>query len=208
MAALRSASQPPSEKLPDDWDDAPEAEGQHHPAGIGGQPVGQLVVAPVRDAPTRSARPGSRGRAPGRAGRLRRPPTEPAGPGGRPATRLRPSTDRERPAGLGCRVGAQGWLTGSTLALQRGRPKATPLQVLHWIRTPALDVGWDHAPDRCVPGNWCGLTRWSSGRLATSHLRGPTSLTAQLDHLLSSVPAMLVTPRRRSQALTRRRDDR
>ena len=176
--------------------DAPEAEGEHHPAGVGGQAVRQLVVAAVgmpglaglhrkavaehQPVPAGAAR-GRRGR-PGQVGGQRHP----AGP------------DRERPAGLGRRVGGRG-AHGPTLA-QRGRPKATPLQGFTGSQDARFCVGWDQVPDRHVPGNWCGLTRWSSGRLATSHLRGPTSLTAQLDHLLSSVTQMLVTLGPRIQA--------
>ena len=43
-------------------------------------------------------------------------------------------------------------------------------------------------PTGGLPGGWLKFTRWSSGRLAASHLQGPATLMTQLDHLLSLVP--------------------
>src|SRR5436305_115922 len=49
---------------------------------------------------------------------------------------------------------------------------------------------WDRLRAAASSGVWLGFTRWSSGRLAASHLQGPKTWTTQLDHLLSLVPDM------------------
>ncbi len=124
--------------------DAPETEGQHHPARVGGQAVRQVVEAAVGMAPLTGleretvtedqavpagATGGGRGR-PGQVG-VERHPTHP---------------DGEGTSGLRRRLGVRG-AHRLTLA-QRGRPKATPLQGLTGSERPLwCRVGPSSRPD-------------------------------------------------------------
>ena len=132
---------------------APETEGQHHPAGVGGQAVGELVVAPVGVPGLARLRPESRGRGPARAGRRRPRPTGRAGPGGRPATPRRRSngerTRRSRAPGSGASDG----LCSRTHSRAAGPPRRRPrYKDFTGSQDARLCVGWDQAPDRARPG--------------------------------------------------------
>src|SRR5437763_12480099 len=73
---------------------------------------------------------------------------------------------------------------------ERGRPERdapVPENVLKGTRVSVV-LREGPLPDRYSSGGWRGFASRSSCRLAASHLQGPVTTIAQLDHPLSLVP--------------------
>ena len=73
----------------------------------------------------------------------------------------------------------------------KGRSGGAETPPLHRVtgkaRTARNCAERDQLRPRCSRATGWKYARWSSGRLAASHLRSPKTFTVQLDHLLSSV---------------------
>ncbi len=167
-----------------------EAEGEYHPADVGCQAVGKLVVAPVgmgRDTGLdRKAVAEDQAMPTGSAGGRRGGPSQVGGqrhPAGFDRKGPRSLRDAHRP----------------TLA-QQGRLEATLSLHFTGVQNFRLGIGGDHAPDRYIPGNWCGLTRWSSGPSSDQ----PPPRSHIVDRSAGPPPflgaEMLPTPRGKSNA--------